>query len=164
MRMAVIRDLFQHLDRDGSLQLGDCSDAEKRKVEEMTLPRDVKHVLQRDWPTRGAEVGGYNLYTVKEILASEDLPRLLAVSMIQIGFARNGDLLVLSFSDDRCAVGLVSHDELWEDLEGDPREMYVEVTGSIEEYLWRAAEGRYLPVDIYAADELLEMRREVEDG
>ena len=164
MRTHLIRDLFQHLDRDGSLQVGHCSETETRRFEEMPLPTDVKRVLQRCWPNRGAEVGGYNLYTPKEILDSDDQPRLLAVGMLQIGFARNGDLLVLCFTEDECAVGLVSHDELWEELDGDPKEMYVEVTGSIDEYLWKAAEGRFLPVDFYAAIELDEMHREVEGG
>lgn len=162
MRTSLIRDLFQHLDRDGALQAGHCPEAEKRRLEEMQLPTEVKQVLQRYWPARGAEVGGYNLYTPREILDQEDQPRLLAVGMLQIGFARNGDLLVLSFTEDKCAVGLVSHDELWEDLNGDPREMYVQVTKSIDEYLWKAAEGRFLPVDFYAAIELDEMRREAE--
>ena len=85
----------------------------------MQLPTDVKRVLQWNWPNRGAEVGGYNLYTPKEILASEDQPRLLTVGMLQIGFARNGDLLVLCFTEDKCAVGLVSHDELWADRDAD---------------------------------------------
>ncbi|HEU4712227.1 MAG TPA: hypothetical protein VFS76_11710 [Pyrinomonadaceae bacterium] len=164
MRTHLIRDLFQHLDRDGSLQVGHCPEAEKRRFEELQLPTDVKRVLQWNWPNRGAEVGGYNLYTPKEILASEDQPRLLAVGMLQIGFARNGDLLVLCWTEDKCAVGLVSHDELWEDRDADPREMYVEVTTSIDEYLWRAAEGRFLPVDFYAAIELNEMRGESESG
>ena len=164
MRSSLIRDLFQHLDRDGSLQVGHCPEAENRRFEEMQLPTDVKRVLQRYWPARGAEVGGYNLYSPKEILDQEDQPRLLAVGMLQIGFARNGDLLVLCFTEDKCAVGLVSHDELWEELDGDPREMYVEVTGSIDEYLWKASEGRFLPVDFYAAIELHEMRGESDSG
>ena len=42
--------------------------------------------------------------------------------------------------------------------------MYVEVTASIDEYLWRAAEGRFLPVDFYAAIELNEMQGESEGG
>ena len=80
MRTSLIRDLFQHLDRDGSLQVGHCAEAEKHRFEELQLPTDVKRVLQWNWPNRGAEVGGYNLYTPKEILSSEDQPRLLATS------------------------------------------------------------------------------------
>jgi hypothetical protein len=77
--------------------------------------------------------------------------------MIPIGYALNGDILVLRFASERCAVGLVSHDQLWEEECG-PEEAYVEVTPTVEEYLWRAAEGRYLPIDHYAASELAELR------
>jgi hypothetical protein len=79
--------------------------------------------------------------------------------MLPIGSAINGDLLVLSFTEESCEVGLVSHDEFWED--GDARSAYVAVTPSIDEFLWRAAEGRYLPIDFYAADELQEMRKKI---
>lgn len=161
MRTHLIRDLLQHLDRDGSLKVDHCSAEEKRRLDELPLPVEVKQVLQFYWPNNGGKVGGYDLYTVKEILANDDLPRLLAAEMLAIGFARNGDPLVLHFTGDSCAVGLISHDELWGEA-GDPKEIYLEVTGSIEDFLWRAAEGRYLPVDYYAVAELLEMQRESE--
>jgi hypothetical protein len=84
----------------------------------------------------------------------------MAAGMFPIGYAANGDALVLTFTEEKCAVGLVSHDQLWEE-ENVPKEAYVEVTGSIDEFLWRAVEGRYLPIDSYAASELLEMRKEL---
>ena len=53
MTTSLIRDLFQHLDHDSSLQVGNCSEAEKRRLEEMPLPIDMKRVLQWYWPNRG---------------------------------------------------------------------------------------------------------------
>ena len=163
MRTALIRDLFQHLDADGSLQVGHCPEAASRTLEAMPLPVGVKRVLQWYWTNRGGEVGGYTLHSVEGILAHEDLPRLLAVGMLPIGYAANGDPLVLRFGEEECAVGLVSHDELWGGVD-DPKEMYAEAAGSIDEYLWRAAEGRYLPIDYYAAAELRDMRQEADGG
>ena len=160
MRTALISDLLQHLDSDGSLRVGHCPEAASQKLEEMSIPLGVKRVLQWYWTNRGGGVGGYTLYSVEESLANEDLGRLLATGMLPIGYAANGDPLVLRFDEERCEVGLVSHDRLWEEG-SDPKECYAEVTGSIEEFLWRAAEGRYLPIDYYAASELLEMRKEV---
>jgi hypothetical protein len=160
MRTNLIRDFFQHLDADGSLQVGHCPEAANHTLEGMPLPIDLKHVLQWYWTNCGGEVGGYILYSVEESLANEDLPKLIAASMFPIGYAANGDPLVLCFTEEKYAVGLVSHDQLWEE-ESDPKEAYVEVTRSIDEFLWRAAEGRYLPVDYYAASELLEMRKEL---
>lgn len=160
MRTDLIRDLFQHLDSDGSLQVGHCPDDVNRKLEEMSLPLGLKRVLQWYWTNSGGEVGGYVLYSVEESLANEDLPSLIVKNMLPIGYAANGDPLVLCFNEERCAVGLVSHDQLWEEAV-DPKTVYAEVTASIDEFLWRAAEGRYLPVDYYAASELLEMRKEI---
>lgn len=161
MRTNLISDLFEHLDADGSLEVGNCPEAANRTLEAMPLPIDVKRVLQWYWTNAGGEVGGYTLHSVEESLVNDDLPKLVPVGMFPIGYAANGDPLVLCFTEERCAVGLVSHDLLWEE-EGSPSEAYVEVTGSIEEFLWRAVEGRYLPVDYYAASELLEMRKELD--
>lgn len=160
MRADLIRDLFQHLDADGSLQVGNCPASASRTLEELALPVSLKRVLQWYWTNRGGEVGPYSLYSVEEFLSNEDFSKLIAASMITIGFAANGDPLVLRFSEERCEVGLISHDEFWPDG-GEAKSAYSVVTASIEEYLWRAAEGHYLPVDSYAASQLVEMRTEI---
>ena len=163
MRTELIRDLFIYLDRDHSLAVGRCPEKAKHALEEMPLPIDVKRILQWYWTNTGGSVGAYTLYGVEELLTKDDQPRLLAMGMLQIGFAANGDLLVLRFTEESCAVGLISHDEFWsEDCDEDY--IYAEVTGSVDEFLWRAAEGRYLPIDYYAAIELIEMRREADGG
>jgi len=160
MHTHLIRDLWQYLDADGSLQVGYCPEAAHQTLEAMPLPIGLKRLLQWSWTNRGGEVGGYTLYSVEESLAHEDLQKLFAARMFPIGYAANGDPLVLCFTEEQCVVGLVSHDRLWEE-ESDPKAAYAEVTRSIDEFLWRAAEGRYLPVDYYAASELLEMREEL---
>src|SRR5688572_1196330 len=99
MRTALIRELFNHLDRDGSLQVGDCPQNVSRALEGMPLPLEVKRVLQWYWTNSGGEVGAYTLYSVGEILANDDLPRLLSMEMLPIGCAANGDPLVLRLSD-----------------------------------------------------------------
>ena len=160
MRSTLIRDLFQYLDSDGSLQVGRCPNDANRTIEEMPFPLELKRVLQWHWTNSGGEIGGYSLYSVEESLANKDLPSLIVAKMFPIGYAANGDPLVLCFNEERCAIGLISHDQFWEEG-ADPQKAYVEVTASIDEFLWRAAEGRYLPIDYYAASELLEMRTEI---
>ena len=161
MRADLIRDLFQHLDADGSLQVGNCPPSASGTLEELALPVSLKRVLQWYWINRGGEVGPYTLYSVEESLSNQDFPKLIAASMIPIGFAANGDPLVLRFSEERCEVGLISHDEFWPDDGGDAMSAYSVVTASIEEYLWRAVEGHYLPVDSLVASELIEMQAEL---
>ncbi len=161
MRADLIRDLFQHLDSDGSLQVGRCPNETNRTLEEMPLPLGLKRVLQWYWTKSGGEIGGYAIYSVEESLANEDLPNLIVANMLPIGYAANGDPLVVRFNEERCAIGLISHDHFWGDG-GDPKAAYAQVTASIEEFLWRAAEGRYLPIDYYVASELWEMRKEID--
>src|SRR5688572_26722463 len=111
MRTDLIRDLFQHLDSDGSLRVGNCPKEANRTLEEMPLPLGLKRVLQWYWTNNGGEIGGYTLYSVEESLANKDLSSLIVAKMLPIGYAANGDPLVLCFSEERCAIGLVSHDQ-----------------------------------------------------
>lgn len=160
MRTNLIRDLFTHLDADGSLQVGHCPEGANLTLEGLPFPIDLKRMLQWSWINHGADVGKYRLYSVEESLASEDLPKLITAGLFSVGCARNGDPLVFRFNENECAVGLLSHELLWEE-DSDPKEAYIEVTRSIEEFLWRTVEGRYLPIDYHAALELLEMRKEL---
>lgn len=160
MRSDLIRDLFRHLDADGSLQVGNCGAGANRTLEELSLPISLKRVLQWYWTNGGGTVGPYTLYSIEGALSDEDFPRLLSAAMIPIGYAQNGDPLVLRFGDEWCEVGLISHDQFWADG-GDALSAYSRVAGSIEEYLWRAAEGHYLPVDSLAASELIEMQTDI---
>lgn len=158
MRPDLIRDLFLHLDRDGSLQIGSCNTTTNHTLERLPIPLNLKRTLQWNWMRSGGSVGKYTLYGINAVLQHDDFQSLFQDSMIPIGHALNGDLLVLRFTKDKCAVGLVSHDLLWEENTS-PDEAYVE-TSSIEEYLWRAAEGLFLPTDYYTASDLAELRYE----
>lgn len=60
MRMELIRDLLLHLDSDGSLNVDYCSEQEKRRLEKLPLPLDVKRLLQWYWINGGGKVGGYD--------------------------------------------------------------------------------------------------------
>ncbi len=163
MRYELIVDLLHHLDSKGSLGIGNADEKTTAILENLTIPIDLKRLLQWCWTTSGGQVGPYVLYSVNEIPATHDYDQLLTCKMIPIGDAANGDILVIRFVDEDCAVGLVSHDQLWEG-ESDPVQAYVEVTPCIDEYLWRVAESRYLPIDFYAASELVELRRSVSES
>lgn len=159
MRYELTIDLLHHLDSDGSLAIGKADEKTTAIFEGLQIPLDLKRLLQWYWTTSGGQVGPYTLYSVNEISANDDYDQLLKHQMIPIGYAANGDILVIRFVDENCDVGLVSHDEFWEDR-GDPTQAYAEVTPSIDEYLWRVAESRYLPIDFYAAIELVELQKE----
>ena len=160
MRYELTKDLLYHLDSNGSLGIGKADEKTTAIFEELQIPLDLKRLLQWYWTTSGGQVGPYVLYGVNQIPANDDYCQLLEHQMIPVGYAANGDILVIRFFNEECSIGLVSHDEFWEDR-GNPIEAYAEVTPSVDEYFWRVAESRYLPIDFYAAIEAVELRKEV---
>ncbi|MBX3296539.1 MAG: hypothetical protein KF762_12605 [Acidobacteria bacterium] len=160
LRDRLIDDLFRYLETRGDVVMGSASSADVAALESLTLPLELKRVLQWNWPVQLGRVGPYSLYGVTDLLSDEDLTLLMDVGMLPIGYAINGDPLVIKFSDSQYEVGLISHDEYWEDRSAGPENCYVTVTSSLDELLWRAAESKFLPVDFYAASELAEMRAE----
>jgi hypothetical protein len=162
MRDYLIADLFRFLAKKGQFEVGHPSKDVERQRESLPVPLDVKRLLQWQWPRSYVEVGPYGLNPAEDILRNEDLSRLLPAHMIPIGNARNGDLLVVRFATEgQAEVGLVSHDELWEG-ECEPEQAYVAVSATVEEYLYRAAEGRYLPIDSCAATDLVSLQSEMD--
>ena len=122
---------------------------------------DVKRLLQWRWPRQPVSFGPYQLHTAEEILENENLQRLMDRKMIPVGNAINGDIAVIHFpKDDRAEFGLVCHDSLWEETES-VDDSYIVVTTTIEEFLYRVAEGRYLPIDSYAARELASLKEDL---
>jgi hypothetical protein len=160
MRTDLISDLFHHLNSAHKLGVGKCDKATHEKLERLEIPMDLRRTLQWYWTTLGGEVGGYELHSVNSIFQHEDFKQLSKYKMIPIGSAANGDILVINYQQENPAIGLVSHDELWES-KGNPLEVYEVVTASIDEYLFRAVEKMYLPIDYYAARELNALKREM---
>ncbi len=160
MRSELIGDLLRHLDSDQGLKIGRCDKSTHEKLELLEIPLELKRSLQWNWTTSGGEMGDYSLDSVNSIFRHEDFDLLVKHKMIPIGSAINGDILVISYENENPAIGLVSHDELWE-MEVSPRDVYETVTESIDEFLFRAAEKMYLPFDYYSARELNELRREM---
>ena len=162
MRSALIRELLNFLDSDGALRVGNCAPAEDAKLEALNLPLDLKRLLQWSWPqTPDAMVGPYRLRSSGQILAPEDLRRLIPECLLAVGDALNGDLLVVQFSDERCPTGLLSHDRWFDEPAPPAAECFATVTESLEEYFFRVAEQMYLPTDYYAACEWRELRQEL---
>jgi hypothetical protein len=154
MRDDLIRDLFPYIGEKSGFTVGHAPREVEQRLEELPVTLHVKRLLQWRWPTSLVRVGPYTLDSAEAILANDDLEKLLAAKMVLVGSARNGDLLVVFFpNEDRTEVGLVSHDQLWDD-ELPPHQAYIQVTGTVKEYLLRVAEGRFLPVDSCLAGEL----------
>lgn len=162
MRDNLIDDLFRHLELRGDVGLGSPSSEETATIEDLPLPLELKRILQWKWPIQFGQVGPYSLYGVSDLLSDEDLMQLIEAGMVPIGYAINGDPLVIKFSANHHQVGLISHDEYWENRSAGPEKCYAKVASSLDELLWRAAEGKFLQIDFYATSELIEMKAETE--
>ncbi|MBW3542594.1 MAG: hypothetical protein KY476_20210 [Planctomycetes bacterium] len=160
MRNNLLRDLLSFLDND-YLRVEPCSDTLAEKIEGLPLPLSLKRLFQSSWPqTPDAMIGPYSMRCTGQILAPDDLERLLPYNMVAVGSAANGDLLVLRFDEVRCTVGLVSHDSYYEESSL-PFDSFAAFASSLEEFLYRAAHQMYLPIDYYAARELEELQEEM---
>lgn len=159
LNLELTRDLLHHLDRSGDLGLVTCEKALSEQVEKLPIPMKLKRVLQWTWPAKTAYALKFPIYGLKEILSNEWLDRLLAAEMIQISSSKSGDQIVVSFASESCEVGFVNCIELAGDEEISPRAIYVPFCSGLDEFLFRLAEQRYMPVDYVAAVELLEMKK-----
>ena len=89
---------------------------------------------------------------------AEDSTSFLKHHFLYIGNAPNSDMLVIDYSTDACVPGFITHEEWnpWPDdpdeLE-DPRDFFQPIASSFDSFLRRVVEGRYLPMDYYAAKE-----------
>ena len=79
------------------------------------------------------------------------LVRLLADKFLNVGYAPNGDLLVLDFSTEACVPGFICNDQFWGGDHTNSREFFQPIARTFESLLYRISEGRYIPTDYYAA-------------
>jgi hypothetical protein len=164
MRFELIRDLMLRLDEKVELNVGNCDAVLEAQIEKSPLPMDLKRVFQWSWANNYGTVGNYRIHSVKDAFANERFDLLIKANMIGIGSARNGDMLVVRFSNENCEVGFLNHIELAVAIDEDkaPHDFYVKVCGTLDELLFRLIEDRYLPIDYWAALELSELHSELQ--
>jgi hypothetical protein len=86
------------------------------------------------------------------------MENLLAGKFIRLGDAPNGDIFVVDFSTESFPVGFITHEEYGGS--SDPRKYFCPVARSMESFLYRAEEGRYVPADYYAAQSFNQFLRD----
>jgi hypothetical protein len=141
MRDDLIADLLHFLGRKCGFEAGHAPTSVQRELDALPIPLDLKRLLQWRWPKTVAAIGPYQVVPAEQVLEDERLTRLLEAEMVPVGIARNGDLLVLRFGKEKAAVGLVSHDQLWEG--------------------GASPEDAFVPIDSFSASELNALRDEI---
>ena len=162
MRSELISGFLQHLDADGELGVGVDTAKTEAAVEALPLPIGLKRIIQWSWPQKYGQFGPLEIFDVESILEEECLDVFLKHSLLPVGKAGNGDWLVIYFAEaDRCPVGFVrlfDPQERMPDLSKD----YFQLEASLERFLFRAAEGLYLPGDSYECAAWDSFTRELE--
>ncbi len=164
VRYNLIRDLMHRLGERSNLAVGHCDAELAERIEKLPIPMRLKRVFQWAWLTKSGHVGVYWLNSTQDVLSQQWSDLLIKAEMLDIGSARNGDELVLRFSNDENEVGFLNHVELAvaADEGKDPRDFYTKVCGSLDELLLRLVEHKYLPLDYWVATELNELKLDMQ--
>ncbi|UYZ59989.1 hypothetical protein [Hymenobacter latericus] len=87
----------------------------------------------------------------KQIEWEEEFQRAAKANLLVVGSALNGDVVVLDLADYQ--VGLLKHEEFWEDQDVNPREYLVKMNCSLGQFFWNAISDEDYPQDAYEAAE-----------
>jgi hypothetical protein len=157
MRGQVCSELIQHLD-DGTLECGHAPQDVKDWFETIDLPMELLRFMQWRWPQQDCQIAHLSILSSRNIKDDDFSVSLAKARFLLIGSAPNGDWLVIDFSRPGCPPGFVTHEE-W-DQESDPKPLFEPIARSLESFLYRIAEGRYIPTDYYAAKPFNDFLRE----
>lgn len=160
----VCRELLYHLDSDGSLSIGNAPAKVAKWLKALELPWALSQVLHFYWPQKCGSIAHIRLWPSRDLPKDPLLEELLDLKLLPIGCAPNGDSLVINFATDKCEVGFISH-ELWADeADKTPDRIYQPIARTLDSFLYRIAEGKYVPTDYHAAQAFNKFLKEEKDS
>lgn len=120
-------------------------------LETLELPLQLLRFLQWHWVLNKEQIGGVTVWSVARAQAEEATPHFLRHKMLFLGFGPNGDPFVVDFSTTACRPGFVSH-ETWSPFRTTAEHPPFEPVGRVlDSWLFRIAEGLFVPMDYDAA-------------
>lgn len=159
----IYRDFLRHLAKTANTTLiaaeGEATAALKPYSKE--LPVDFHRVLTTCWPAEAMAAPPYELFSLTEIVNDDSTAPLAEKGLFQIGHTGNGDMLVLRLGSKwayETPVCLVSHEHYFSE-ETPLDQCVVEVSENFSEFLYRAVEERYLPIDFFCAQEFWKLKQ-----
>ncbi|MEW6305127.1 MAG: hypothetical protein AB1705_16755, partial [Verrucomicrobiota bacterium] len=155
MNQSLCREFISHLDRSGSLNPGNAPKHISKWLEELGLPMDLLRFMQWAWPQTDCQIAHISIMSSESLYADEATAKLLKYKFLNVGSAPNGDIFAIDFSTKSCVPGFITHEE-WNPLDDepqDPREYFEPIARTVDSFLYRVVEGKYLPTDYYAARE-----------
>lgn len=89
-----------------------------------------------------------------EEILYEEHKRCIDNGLFIIGYGLNGDPIVIDLNTKK--IGYIFHDELWEDEDVNPREIYISLECSIPQFYYNSVTIVDYPVDGYEAENFME--------
>lgn len=158
----VCRSLLDHLVEKGLLKTGSAPADVAKWLGSLELPDELAAIMQHHWVLDHSDLDKVSLISAESIRNDEFTPTLLRYKMLNVGHAINGDWFVIDFGTDKCTPGFVSHEE-WSgfpDETEDPHDYFAPLANTLEAFLIRVDEGRFMPIDYYEAQDWNEHRDE----
>lgn len=140
------------------MEVGNAPEHVQQIFADWNLPLGLLRLLQWSWPQKDFCIGPVDILCALRVGTQTGMEELLASKFIRVGDAPNGDTFVIDFSVDSCVVGFIAH-EGYEET-SDPREFFCPVARSVESFLYRATEERYIPGDYYEAGDFNQFLQE----
>ncbi|MEZ0277235.1 MAG: hypothetical protein ACAH88_20150 [Roseimicrobium sp.] len=147
MNSDLAAQFLHHLDF-GELSVGHAPDDVKAWLEDLDIPMDLRRLMQWTWPQKFCLIAGIAIYTSRDIQKFENIDIFLANKLFPLGHSKCGDEFALDFSVESFPVGFVRVGDYSED---NPRELLNYVARSLETFLYRVTEGKFVPYDADSA-------------
>ncbi len=164
MNSDVCRELFHYLDGNGSLSVGHCSAKVTKWLDEVEFPWALRQMLRFYWPKKRGNIAHLRLCPSGQLPQQDYLQEFLAIKLLPIGCAPNGDPLVVRFDTDQCEIGFVSHERYFSTDKKTLDHLYQPIARTLDSLLYRIAEGKYVPTDFHAAKAFNEFLAEEKGG
>lgn len=113
---------------------------------EKRLPADVVEFLLRTAVSENVPFpsGSGGMWPPNDIMdLNEQEAAMLRSDLLAVGNSTNGDFIVIDLRQAERQAGFVSHDELWEGLFADTREIFAPVADSLDEMLASMSEDHW---------------------
>lgn len=148
MSLSVAQNLISHLAESGC-EIGHASKRDIAWVEKLSIPVDLKRLLQWHWPLGACQIGPITLGPISDISRFPWIDEILECGLLPLGFGPSGDWFVCDLTTTDCNVGFINHERYGGG--NDARIHYQAAYRSLESYLHSVDLGRFMPGDFYDA-------------
>ncbi|MCH6268887.1 SMI1/KNR4 family protein [Neobacillus citreus] len=153
MDIGLFRKALEKIDKHNLIKV-DFSSSTNKFLKDYQIPEDVISFLKEFSFKENIKFKHVNFDIVNEMPENNQYKRCIDNGLFIIGSGLNGDLIVIDLNTRN--IGYVFHDELWEDEDVNPREIYISLECSIPQFYYNSVMIDDYPVDGYEAETFME--------